>query len=149
MTVLIWCGNDDEAWGQAQRDKMRRQYPDAHVMIRNPARYKPSDYEPAEIVCTRARWAAIIEAYRGRAELYIDGGMETEPVPAPEISPVIIREAERLTAMSIPALTDALSRVDDLGVLYLAYDMELNFESRRGALSVLSRAIRDAGGSLE
>ena len=55
-------------------------------------------------------------------------------------------EVMRLLSLSVRALNDALSRVDDLGLLYLARDREVMGEGRISARRAYDDKIRSLGG---
>jgi hypothetical protein len=144
MKVILYRANEDLEF----ENTVKTAYPDQKFFIINPEHFDAADMDKADKVFVRPRYTGLIEAYTalGVPVDTMEGGQEEEIEEESPYSAEYEAEVDRLTSMSVSKLTMALSRVSDLGLLYLARDRESQQQKRVGANVAYNQAIKDAGG---
>ena len=152
MTIGIYRRNDDITFEDAARDDIEKEHPGSRIRVSNPDYFDPKDLEDIDLVYVRDQYGDIIKAYSTVGVRVVPG---VDPAISNidntvEIAPVDVYEDDvlRLLSLSVNALKDALSRVNDLGVIYLARDRETLGRNRRGAIAVYNDAIISLGGTV-
>ena len=153
MTILLYRPNEDQEYADACRIQAEQAHPMAKIREVNPDHFKADDMDAADAIYVRPRYTEVVEAYQAaEVPVYDVSGQpaEIDPDAEVEVGGTYEDDVVRLLSMPVRQLEGALSRVDDLAVLYLArareQDVESGGQGRVSCVKFYDKAIRALGG---
>lgn len=148
MTVLVFIGNNNGAAGAYCATHAKAQYPGCSVGYRNPKFYRKEEHEAADAVYVESGQDATIGAYEAEDTpvnqyAIIDGFVKIGIDDGPVYTNRYDAQVERLTALPVTQIRNALSRISDKDLLRVAKQAEETGKNRKMAIDAYDDAISD------